>query len=577
MLSHLNTFFPRQSNFRIQYNFSKMFCFQCEQTMDGKGCTVKGKCGKSAEVSALQDLLVAQLKHLNSIVHHAKENDVKPVTTYSDHFNLEGLFATLTNVNFDEKRFQKYLEKGEKLIEFYLKNGGEKLKSVLHENGIQTADFSYSKPLKDLIKTGKEYQLDLTEEKRPVIFTKELIMYGLKGGAAYLDHARLLGYEDTSLYHYLSESLQKLSLPVSEFTLESLLEFALQTGNWNLSCMELLNRANTESYGHPEITTVSTTPVDGKCILVSGHDLRDLKLLLEQTEGKGVNVYTHGEMLPGNAYPELKKYSHLKGNYGGAWQDQVKEFSKFPGPILMTTNCLIPPPKNYSKRVFTRSSVGFSNLKHIENDDFSEIIKMAKKQKGFKNTKKLALKDIIVGFGMNQTLALADLIIDAVKEGAIKHFFLIGGCDGAEKERNYFEKLAEKTPKDTVILTLACGKYRFNKKDLGVIEFKGNKIPRVLDVGQCNDAYSAIQIALALANAFDTDVNSLPLSFAVSWFEQKAVSILLTLLHLGIKNIFLGPALPAFLEPSVLDVLVKLFGIRPIGDVDEDLKLMLKK
>jgi hydroxylamine reductase len=398
---------------------------------------------------------------------------------------------------------------------------------------------------------------------------QELILYGLKGTAAYADHAKVLGVEDDSVYAFFHEAMNFLTSPLAS-DVDALVAMAMKVGEVNLKVMGLLDQANTTTYGHPEPTTVRVTPIAGKAILVSGHDLKDLALLLEQTEGKGVNVYTHGEMLPCLAYPELKKYKHLVGNYGGAWQDQAKEFEAFPGSILMTTNCIQKPRDGYAGRIFTTGLVAWPGVSHIGPDkDFAPVIETALAAPGF--TEDAEEKTITIGFGHNAVMGVAGAVIDAVKAGQIKHFFLIGGCDGAKPGRNYFTDLAQQVPEDCVILTLACGKYRFNKLPFGDI----GGIPRLLDIGQCNDAYSAIQIAVALADAFECGVNDLPLSMVLSWYEQKAVCILLTLLHLGIQNIKLGPSLPAFIGPNVLNVLVENFKIAPITTPEQDLAEML--
>ncbi|MFW5782403.1 MAG: hydroxylamine reductase, partial [Candidatus Muiribacteriaceae bacterium] len=409
---------------------------------------------------------------------------------------------------------------------------------------------------------------DIEEFGKDIAGLRHLIIYGLKGMAAYADHARILGIEDRETDMFFIETLAMLLNP--GLTVEELTACALKVGEVNLKVMEMLDRANTGTYGHPEPTEIRISPVKGKCILVSGHDLRDLDLLLKQTEGKGINVYTHGEMLPCCTYPELKKYPHLIGNYGGAWQDQQKEFDQFPGAILMTTNCIQKPGDNYKDRIFTTGLVQWPGVAHIgEEKDFSIVIEKALQCEGFKED--APEKTIMGGFARNAVMSVADKVIDAVKNGDIRHFFLVGGCDGAKPGRNYYTEFAEKAPDDTVILTLACGKFRFNKLDFGDI----GGIPRLLDIGQCNDAYSAIQIALALADAFDTDVNSLPLSFVLSWYEQKAVVILLTLLHLGINGMRLGPSMPAFISPVVYNVLKENFRLLPVKDVETDMKDLL--
>eukprot|EP00826_Nyctotherus_ovalis_P061837 TRINITY_DN8843_c0_g2_i2.p1 TRINITY_DN8843_c0_g2~~TRINITY_DN8843_c0_g2_i2.p1 ORF type:complete len:407 (+),score=114.16 TRINITY_DN8843_c0_g2_i2:77-1297(+) len=396
--------------------------------------------------------------------------------------------------------------------------------------------------------------------------------YGLKGGLAYLHHAKQLGYESDKVY---AEAVNLLSTLRKDMKLDDALKLALDVGGWNYHVMELLDKANTESYGKPEITVMRTTPVKGKCIVVSGHDLRDLDLVLKQTEGKHINVYTHGEMLPCNAYPSLKKYKHLVGNYGGPWQKQRKEFTNFPGSILMTTNCILPPNKVYAHRIFSRSVVGCPGVTHIEGDDMSPLIRAAEREPGFPED--APKHEITIGFARDTIMSVAPKLIEAIKSGAIKHIFLIGGCDGYELGRSYYVDFAKKVPKDCLILTLACGKFRFNMLDLGHVDIGGTKIPRVLDVGQCNDAYSAIQVAVALSKAFNKPVNDLPLSFVLSWFEQKAVAILLTLLHLNIQNMVLGPNLPAFTPPDVLDVLVKKFGLRHISTPEADMKFLLNR
>jgi hydroxylamine reductase len=397
---------------------------------------------------------------------------------------------------------------------------------------------------------------------------QELVLYGLKGAAAYVDHAMILGREDPDVYAAFHEALDFLTL--DDASADDLLARSLMAGELNLRAMELLDDANTGAYGHPEPTEVRVTPVEGKAILVSGHDLKDLKELLEQTEGKGINVYTHGEMLPAHGYPELKQHSHLVGNYGGAWQDQTREFAAFPGAILMTTNCIQRPAESYKDRLFTSGLVAWPGVTHVAGGDFSPVIEAALDAPGF--TEDAPGKTITVGFGHNAVMGLAGPVVEAVKEGKIRHFFLMGGCDGAKSGRNYYTEFAQAVPDDCVIMTLACGKYRFNKLDFGEID----GIPRLLDVGQCNDSYSAIKIASALSKAFGVDINELPLSLILSWYEQKAVAILLTLLHLGIRGIRLGPTLPAFITPSVLEILVDKFDIRPIGDAHEDLNEILQ-
>jgi len=518
-----------------------MYCFQCEQTAKGQGCQIAGVCGKQATSANLQDEIVAKVKELAFYAHHLRKSEF--VNKKADLAMIEGLFTTVTNVNFDDER---------------LKNVKSNLQLSIDElKSLTTLEYM---PLPKSVVDRKEL---LGED---ILSLEEIITYGLKGAAAYYDHAEILGFEDDDLIADFWAILDSLNDPNPKA--DALLAKALKTGEINFKVMELLDKANTETYGHPEPTKVRITPVKGKAILVSGHDLKDLEELLKQTEDKGINIYTHGEMLPCNAYPALKKYKHLIGNYGGAWQDQQHEFKEFPGSILMTTNC-IQNPKDYADRIFTTGLVAWPNVAHVHRDDFSAVIDAALKEKGFEKDEEE--KYITIGFGRNTVMSVAPEVIEAVKAGKIKHFFLVGGCDGAKSGRNYYTELAEKIPKDCVILTLACGKYRFNKLEFGDI----SGIPRLLDVGQCNDAYSAIKIALALAEAFDTDVNSLPLSMILSWYEQKAVAILLTLLYLGIKNIRLGPTLPAFISPNVLNILVENYGIKPITTAEEDLKDIL--
>lgn len=518
-----------------------MYCYQCEQTAKGEGCQIQGVCGKMASSAGIQDEIVAKILELAFYANRLRQDDY--VNKKADMAMIEGLFTTVTNVNFDDKR----LERVKETIQLQINE------------------------LKELI--NLEYQpmpVSILERKallgEDIHSLHEIIIYGLKGAAAYYDHAKILGYESDKLIGEFFKVLD--SLNNKNATAEELLGMALKTGEINFKVMELLDDANTGTYGNPEPTQVRITPIKGKAIVVSGHDLKDLEELLKQTEGTGINVYTHGEMLPCNAYPGLKKYGHLVGNYGGAWQDQQKEFKDFPGAILMTTNC-IQNPKEYSDRIFTTGLVAWPDVKHVHRSDFSSVIEAAQKEKGFEQTEEE--KFITIGFARNTVLSVAPTVVNAVKGGVIKHFFLIGGCDGAKSGRNYYTEFAQKVPKDCVILTLACGKYRFNKLDFGDI----GGIPRLLDIGQCNDAYSAIKIALALAEAFETDVNSLPLSMILSWYEQKAVAILLTLLYLGIKNIRLGPSLPAFISPNVLNILVEKYAIKPITTAEEDLKAIL--
>ncbi len=546
-----------------------MFCYQCEQTSKGTGCTTVGVCGKDAETAKLQDLLVHGAK---GIARYASRARLLGATNEeADRFLIEALFTTVTNVNFDADRIASWVHRAAEVRQNAKRIYEEACaaKGQAPEKLDGPADVPLAGTTSDLLATAERIGIERRTAHRGVDATglEELITYGLKGMAAYADHAMLLGKTDENVFAFFSEALDFLTV---EHSIAELTAMALKVGEVNLRVMELLDAANTDAYGHPQPTAVRIDPVKGKAILVSGHDLKDLEELLKQTEGKGINIYTHGEMLPGHAYPGLKKYKHLVGNYGGAWQDQKKEFDAFPGAILMTTNCLQKPSDRYRSRIFTCGLVGWPGVRHVNNRDFTPVIEAAAAAPGFSRAG--TGKTITVGFGRQAVLGVADTVIQAVNTGAIKHFFLVGGCDGARSGRNYFTEFVEKTPKDTVVLTLACGKYRFNKLELGDI----GGIPRLLDIGQCNDAYSAIQIALALAQAFKTDVNSLPLSFVLSWYEQKAVCILLTLLHLGIKNIRLGPSLPAFVTKPVLQVLVEKFNIAPIKTAEEDLRAILR-
>jgi hydroxylamine reductase len=547
-----------------------MFCYQCEQTAKGTGCTVLGVCGKEPTTAALHDLLVYAIKDLSRYANRARQ--LGSVDKAVNIFTVKALFSTLTNVDFDPARFQALLkeatsikERTKSLYEGACKRSGKQAEQLPCE--VQW--WANLNDLNLLVEIGATVGIqDKINKLGPdVAGLQELIVYGLKGLAAYADHAQILGKEDDAVYAFIHKTLDRLTQKPTD--IGELLTTALAVGDVNMKAMELLDAGNTGTYGHPEPTQVRVTPVKGKCIAVSGHHLKDLEELLKQTQGKGINVYTHGEMLPCNAYPGLKKYKHLVGNYGGAWQDQRNEFNAFPGAILMTTNCIQKPKDSYKSRIFTSGVVGWAGVTHISNGDFSPVIKAALAAPGF--TEDAPAKSITIGFARNTVMSVAGKVIDAVKAGKIKHFFLIGGCDGAKPGRNYFTEFAQKVPNDCVILTLACGKYRFNKLDFGTID----GIPRLLDCGQCNDAYSAIQIAVALAGAFKCGVNDLPLSLVLSWYEQKAVVILLTLLHLGIKNIKLGPSLPAFISPAALNVLVEKFNIAPVGSVDEDLKAIL--
>ena len=541
-----------------------MFCYQCEQTAKGEACVTRGVCGKDPQTAALQDLVIQGLKGVSAFAYRARgagkaDPDV-------DLAVVEGLFTTVTNVNFDPGRIASVLRG--------LVGTRDRARELCAEAGVETAGvadlvtWSGDADLDELTALGAAATIGKRLESRGADLTglEELVVYGLKGTAAYADHAHILGQEDDAVYAFFHEALDFLN---ADHGVDELLAMALRVGEVNLRVMELLDAGHTGTFGHPEPTAVRTTPVKGKAILISGHDLANLEALLRQTEGTGVKVYTHSEMLPAHAYPGLKKYSHLAGNFGGAWQDQRKEFDQFPGAILFTTNCIQKPKESYAGRMFTTGLVAWPGVRHVADRDFSAVIDAALASPGF--TEDAEEQHITVGFGHQAVLEVAGAVIDAVKSGAIRHFFLIGGCDGAKPGRNYYTELAEQVPDDCVILTLACGKYRFNKLEFGEI----GGIPRLLDIGQCNDAYSAIKIASALADAFDTDVNGLPLSMVLSWFEQKAVCILLTLLHLGVKDIRLGPSLPAFVTPDALQVLVDTFGIKPTGTAEGDLAAIL--
>jgi hydroxylamine reductase len=540
-----------------------MFCFQCEQTSKGEGCTKIGVCGKQPEVAALQDLLVYATKGLSQYAVEGRKVGVSDPEV--DRFTSKALFSTLTNVDFDPARFVELINETVKHREA-LK---EKVRSAGGKTGFTEgpAVFKPESSLEAMVKQGEKVGVKSDPDINPDILSlKELLVYGLKGAVAYADHAAILGQEDDRVYAFMHEALA--ATLDGSLGVEELVGLALKCGEINLRAMELLDAGNTGTYGHPVPTPVSLGAKKGKAILVSGHDLKDLELLLQQTEGKGINVYTHGEMLPCHGYPGLKKYPHFFGHYGTAWQNQGKEFAKFPGAILMTTNCIQRPHESYKDNIFTTGLVGWPGVTHVSKD-FTPVIQKALEMPGF--TEDVEGKSVLVGFGRNAVLGVADKVIEAVKSKAIRHFFLVGGCDGAKPGRSYYTEFVEKVPEDCVVLTLACGKFRFFDKDLGDI----GGIPRLLDIGQCNDAYSAVQIAVALSKAFDVGVNDLPLSMILSWYEQKACAILLSLLYLGIKDIRLGPSLPAFVSPNVLDVLVKNFNIMPIKTPDEDLKAIL--
>lgn len=541
-----------------------MFCYQCEQTAKGEGCTKIGVCGKQPEVAGLQDLLIYALEGLGLIAVEGRRVGVSDRA--ANVFTCEALFATLTNVNFDETYFLAAIPKAVALRENLKAKVGAAGGKVVFSQG--PAAFQPASSRDGLLAQVAAAGLKADTAEDPDIRSlRHTLLFGIKGIAAYADHAQILGQEDEAVYTFVHEALAAISR--KDIGLQEFLGLVLKCGEVNLKTMELLDAANTGAYGHPVPTEVPLGHKKGKAILVSGHDLKDMDKLLRQTEGKGIYVYTHGEMLPTHGYPGLKKYPHFYGHYGTAWQNQQKEFPNFPGAILMTTNCIQRPAQVYSENIFTTGLVGWPGVRHVANADFSPVIEKALAMPGF--TEDANGKKVMVGFGHNTVLGVAGKVIEAVKGKKIRHFFLVAGCDGAKPGRNYYTEFVEKVPKDCVVLTLACGKYRFFDKDLGSIE----GLPRLMDIGQCNDAYSAIQIAVALAKAFNVGVNDLPLSLILSWYEQKAVAILLTLLHLGIRNIRLGPSLPAFVSPGVLDVLVKNFDIKPISTPDEDLKAIL--
>lgn len=527
-----------------------MFCFQCEQTAGCTGCTGKaGVCGKKADTAKLQDELTGALI---ALARATEGTDVEKATAQ---IIIEGLFTTITNVNFNNKAIIAMTER--------IRAEKQRLSPDCSSCGSPCG------------KT-EEYEMDLLwKDHEDIRSLKSLILFGIRGMAAYAYHANVLGYTDSEVNTFFCEALFKIGY---ESSTEELLATVLKVGEINLKCMALLDKANTETYGTPEPTKVPLTVEKGPFIVVTGHDLKDLQLLLEQTEGKGINIYTHGEMLPAHAYPELKKYAHLKGNFGTAWQNQQKEFDHIPAPILYTTNCLMIPRSSYADRIFTTEVVAFPGALHIgETKDFTPVIEKALELGGYNEDKEFTGinggTQVTTGFGHAAILSHAGTVVEAVKAGEIKHFFLVAGCDGMKPGRNYYTEFVKQTPSDSIVLTLACGKYRFNDLDLGEI----GGLPRLMDMGQCNDAYGAIQVAVALADAFGCDVNALPLSFVLSWYEQKAVCILLTLLHLGIKNIRLGPSLPAFISKNILNVLIANYGIAPITTPEEDLKTMLSE
>jgi hydroxylamine reductase len=541
----------------------KMFCYQCEQTAKGQGCTILGVCGKTPDVATLQDLLVYMLKGLSQVTVEARKVGVE--TEEVNVFTCEALFATLTNVNFDPDDIVKYVRKTAELREQLRKKTQAAGGHIDASSG--PANLALEKTMEGLIAQGKLVGIKSDPATDPDLHSLHwLLTFGLKGVAAYAYHAYILGKKDAKVFDFVHEGLAATldkSLGVNDFV-----GLVMKCGEINIRAMELLDAGNTETYGHPVPTKVPLGAKKGKAILVSGHDLKDLEEILKQTEGKGIYVYTHGEMLPAHGYPKLKKYPHFYGHYGTAWQNQQREFAAFPGAILMTTNCIQRPMENYKGNIFTSGPVGWPGTPHVK-DDFSPVIKRALETPGFQADTED--KYVTVGFGRNAVLSVAGKVIEAVKSGHIKRFLLVGGCDGAKPGRSYYTEFVEKAPKNTIVLTLACGKFRFFDKDLGAID----EIPRLLDIGQCNDAYSAVKIAQALAEAFHVEVNDLPLSLVLSWYEQKAVAILLSLLYLGIKNIRIGPSLPAFITPNILKVLVEKFNIMPITTPEEDLKAIM--
>ncbi len=542
-----------------------MFCYQCEQTAKGEGCTRIGVCGKQPDVAALQDLLLYALKGLSLCAVEGRKIGINDNEV--NVFTAKALFSTLTNVNFDAERFVDLIKQCIGLR--------ESLKAKVKAAGgkadfpEKSANFMPASSLEELVKQGEEAGIKSDPLIDPDILSlQQTVIYGLKGIAAYADHAQILGKSDEKVDAFMHEALAATLR--KDISLDDWLGLVLKCGEINLRVMELLDAGNTGTYGHPVPTKVPLGHKKGKAILVSGHDLKDLEEILKQSANKGIYVYTHGEMLPTHGYPELKKYSHFYGHYGTAWQNQQKEFAEFPGAILMTTNCLQKPLDSYKDNVFTSGLVGWSGIKHISDMNFVPVIEKALSLPGFPSD--AAGKTVMVGFARNSVMGVAGTVIEAIKNKKIRRFFLVAGCDGAKPGRNYYTEFVEKVPKDCIVLTLACGKFRFFDKELGDI----GGIPRLLDVGQCNDAYSAVQIAVALAKAFNVGVNDLPLSLVLSWYEQKAVAILLTLLYLGIKDIRLGPTLPAFVTPNVLEVLVDKFDIKPITTPDQDLKTILE-
>ncbi len=547
---------------------STMFCHQCQEAAKGVGCTVSGVCGKTDDVSNLQDLVVYLLKGLSAYNMEAKKLGLS--TNNIDKYVTESLFATITNANFDKDAFvnrvKTIISLREEIKAQVVKAGGN-VDNILHDSALWSAD-----TLEAFEAKAAEVGF-LAIENEDIRSLHSLITFGLKGLAAYVEHAFNLGYEEDELYSFMQQAL--VDLTNENATADELVALTLKSGELGVKAMALLDKANTSTYGHPEITKVNIGVRNNPAILISGHDLKDMEELLKQTEGTGVDVYTHSEMLPANYYPAFKKYEHFVGNYGNAWWKQDKEFESFNGPILMTTNCLVPPKASYKDKVYTTGAVGFAGLKHIadrENGmtkDFSEVIAHAKK---CPPPTEIERGEIVGGFAHNTILSVADKVVKGVKSGAIKRFFVMAGCDGRMKSRDYYTDFASELPKDTIILTAGCAKYKYNKLDLGDI----GGIPRVLDAGQCNDSYSLAVVALKLKEVFElNDINDLPISYNIAWYEQKAVIVLLALLHLGVKNIHLGPTLPAFLSPNVAKVLVENFGIGGITNVQDDIKMFM--
>jgi hydroxylamine reductase len=543
-----------------------MFCYQCEQAAKGTGCDTHGVCGKSPEVAALQDIIIHQLKGIGFYAH---ELNLQGVTfDAADRYVIEALFTTVTNVNFDEDRLEEVIYAGAGILDKIRRLHDDVVPVEKRSAAPAAAQFKPSETTDELIEQAVDFGVLAGQADPDLRSLRQLLLYGLKGMGAYADHALLLGKTDPAVFRFFHEALAALA--TDSTSMETLIDLCMRCGTVNIRAMEILDEANTGRFGHPQPTPVGTGYRKGPAIVVTGHDLLDLEELLKQTEGSGVNVYTHGEMLPAHGYPGLKKYKHLAGHFGTAWQNQQKEFDGVTAAFLFTTNCIQKPRSSYVDRVFTTGLVAFSGVAHVKDHDFSIVIAKAKSLGGFEETPG---KSLMTGFARNAVLGVADQVVAAVKSGAIKHFFLVGGCDGTKPGRNYYTEFVEKTPKDTVILTLACGKFRFNHLDLGTI----GGIPRLLDVGQCNDAYSAIKIAEALAGAFGCGVNELPLSLILSWYEQKAVVILLSLLSLGIRGIRLGPSLPAFISPNILKFLVEKFDVKPISTAQADLDAILVK